>query len=83
MTKPSPTQQQVIDKLTETGKWLYRFGGGFWTWDGCPIDERGVPTWYVTIQTVRAMETKGLLERSWFYVEEWKDHRHLASGVSK
>lgn len=80
MAKLSPTQQKVIDTLTFTGKHLERLPGGFWTWAGCPQDARGVPTWWVTWQTVRAMETRGLLKRDWFYVEDWKDHRSLVTG---
>lgn len=71
------TQQQVIAKLAETGSFLQRVEGGFWSYDGCGTDARGVPNWWVTWQTVRAMERKGLLVRSWYYVEDWKDHRHL------
>lgn len=73
----SPTQQQVIEKLGETRSFLYRVGGGFWTYDGCGISAAGIPEWWVSWQTVRSMERKGLLVRSWYYVEDWKDHRDL------
>jgi hypothetical protein len=59
----------------ETGSYLHRVEGGFWTYDGCGVNAAGIPNWWVSWQTVRAMERKGLLARSWFYVEEWKDHR--------
>lgn len=75
----SPTQQQVILKLGETGAFLYRLAGGFWTYDGCPVDAAGIPKWWVSWQTVRAMDRKGLLWRSRFYAEAWRDHRELGS----
>ena len=75
--KPSPTQQAVIDTLTLVGRALVRVDGGFWTWDGCPVNEAGHPTWWVPVQTMRAMEVRGWLQRDWYYVEEWKDHRSL------
>jgi hypothetical protein len=71
----SQTQQGVVAKLGETGSYLHRVEGGFWTYDGCGVNAAGIPNWWVSWQTVRAMERKGLLARSWFYVEEWKDHR--------
>lgn len=74
----SATQLQVIVKLAETGSFMVRLEGGFWTYDGCGTDVRGVPNWWVNIQTIRAMEKKRLLVRDWFYTEEWKDHRSLA-----
>lgn len=78
VAKLSPTQQDVIEKLILTGAALCRVPGGFWTWDGCPVNAAGHPAWWVTIQTVRAMEKNRMLKRDWFYVEEWKDHRSLA-----
>lgn len=77
----TPTQLQVIAKLGETGSFLVRVDGGFWTYDGCGCNAAGHPNWWVTVQTVRAMERKGLLQRDGFYVEEWKDHRSLANRV--
>jgi len=79
----SPTQLQVIAKLGETGSFLVRVQGGFWTYDGCGLNGAGHPNWWVTWQTVRAMETKGLLVRSWFYTEAWKDHRHLPTAADR
>lgn len=70
-------QQQVISKLCETQSFLVRLPGGFWTYDGCGVNAAGIPNWWAATATVWAMERKGLLVRSWFYVEDWKDHRHL------
>jgi hypothetical protein len=73
----SPTQLDVIGKLAETGSFLHYLHGGFWTYDGCGANAAGIPNWWVTSQTVQAMERKGLLVRDGFYVEAWKDHRSL------
>lgn len=73
----TPTQLQVIAKLAETGSFLVRLPGGFWTYDGCGISGGGIPNWWVGTATIRAMEKKGLLARDGFYVEDWKDHRSL------
>lgn len=81
MANPSKTQQQVIDKLTETGSHLVRLHGGFWTYDGCGLNERGIPAWWISTGTVMAMERKGLLVRTGFYVEDWKDHRALPTAA--
>lgn len=80
--KVTPTQQEVIAKLGETGKALTRVSGGFWTYDGCGIGAAGIPNWWVTLQTVRAMEKKGLLVRTGYYVEDWKDDRALPGRIS-
>lgn len=73
----SVTQQGVIAKLGETRSFLHRLPGGFWTYDGCGVNAAGAPAWWVTWATVRAMERRGLLVRSWFYTDDWKDHRHI------
>lgn len=78
MAELSKTQQQVLRKLQDHAPAvLVRRPGGFWTWDGCPADVRGVPAWWVTVQTVRALERLGVLERTNRYQEEWLDSRQL------
>lgn len=73
----SKTQLQVLRKLQEHAPAaLVRRAGGFWTWDGCPSDVRGVPAWWVTVQTVRAMERQGVLQRA-NRLPEWCDDRIL------
>lgn len=78
----SSTQLEVILKLTAPGASgvLERRQGGFWTEQGVGSDERGVPIWYVTSQTVQAMERHGLLRRLYRYPEEWRDDRELTEA---
>lgn len=82
MTAPSPTQLEVILALTEPGSpgVLERRRGGFWTTPGAPLNERGAPVWYVTVQTVEAMEKHGLLRRMHRYPEAWRDDRELTEA---
>jgi len=80
MTKLSPTQQEVLDRMKESGAPMIRLPGGFWTYQGCLTrlsQGYDVPEWHVSVQTIRAMEKKGLLVRSNLLVEEWKDPRVL------
>lgn len=77
---PTATQQQVIDKLKEHPAHLVRLPGGFWTFDGCQVNQAGIPAWWVTWQTVRAMDRKGLLTRVHVHADAWKDHRALTEG---
>lgn len=73
--KLSGIQQNVLVVLAEhPGVPLVRRDGGFWTWQGCP-EQNGVPAWFVTVQTVRAMERAGVLRRSGRYRAEWQDDR--------
>lgn len=78
--KLSPTQQGVLDTLTEQHQSrLIRVQGGFWTYPTCPRKGDGtIPTWWVDVRTVRAMEKAGLLVRVNEFVEEWRDTRALA-----
>ncbi len=73
----SPIQRQVIEKLYETRSSMIRLPGGFWTYDGCGVNAAGIPMWFVQTATVMAMDRAGLLVRSEFYVESWRDHRTL------
>lgn len=79
VTKLSPTQQAVIARLREepTGQ-LRRIPGGFWTTPSTPRNARGVPEWWVYVQTVHALEKLGWLVRQWEYQEEWRDTRIAA-----
>ena len=82
--KLSAVQQEVIDKMKATGSLLYRWPGGFWTTkDRLPRVFLGPnpPSWYVTIGTVRALERKGLLCRTYVYEQEWEDIRQLKEGT--
>lgn len=75
----SKTQAGVVSKLAEQqGRRLVRVPGGFWTVADVAVPPYGVPTWWVTIQTVRALEKKGVLVRTNEFPEEWRDTRVLA-----
>lgn len=82
--KLSEFQRHVVQKLTEhPGEPLVRLAGGFWTWQSCHVDERGVPDWSVTVQTVRAMEQAGVLRRAGRYAADWQDDRELVPRVQR
>ena len=78
--KLSKTQQQVVDTLRRTGAPLVRVPGGFWTYQGCPVSRPGIPEWWVSVPTVRALERLGVLERTNQFPEEWRDSRKLAEN---
>lgn len=80
----SPTQQKVLDTLAAAGaSRLVRRPGGFWTYPAClNKGKTDVPLWYVTVNTVRALEHKGYLERTFDYPEEWRDTRRLKCPAS-
>lgn len=80
VAKTSKTQQGVIDKLRETHAVLVRVPGGFWTFDRCDVNAAGIPAWWVTWQTVRAMERQGLLQRTGRFTESWRDDRALVES---
>lgn len=63
--EPSPIQLDVLKRIVASGdvELEYR-AGGYWTLVGCPErGEGGAPEWFVTWQTVRAMESRGWLAR--------------------
>ena len=84
---PSEVQLETLRRMAASpDKAIHRWPGGFWTTSdtpGLPLfrgtkEERGrndVPEWYVSIQTIRAMERQGLIIRNYTYHEEWKDTR--------
>lgn len=76
--KLSPSQEEVVRRLRESGQDLVRVLGGFWTLRALGEPFQGVPAWYVTTNTVKAMERRGLLERTSEYPEYWRDSRRLA-----
>jgi len=72
----SPTQALTIERMRAGGE-LARVAGGFWCTADTARDYRGVPVWSVNIQTVRALERLGLVERCNRFPEDWKDSRRL------
>ncbi len=84
--KLSPTQQETVDKMKAHGGKLVRLLGGFWTYPGCSSRASGftgaeIPDWYTSTPTVKALEKKGVIERTHEYPEEWKDVRKLKEGA--
>ena len=60
--KLSPTMQEALNVARVNGGRLERLPGGFWTYPGCPCDERAVPNWYVSAHTVKALLARGYVE---------------------
>ena len=77
MEKLSAKQSEVIGALAG-GATLVRVQGGFWTASDRSINAAGIPEWWVTAHTVRALERLGLLRRAYRFTEEWRDDRVLA-----
>lgn len=72
----SPTMQEALNVARLNGGRLTRLPGGFWTYPGCPCDERrmmgfhytseAVPNWYVSALTVKALVARGYVEADEF-----------------
>jgi hypothetical protein len=90
MPAVSLAQLEVIEKLTEPGSdgVLVRWDGGFWAPTGTPWqwqkdighEAYRLPQWSTTVQTVRAMERKGLLRRLYHHPEDWRDPRQITDA---
>lgn len=90
MPAVSLAQLEVIEKLTEPGSdgVLVRWDGGFWAPPGTPWqwqkdighEAYRLPQWSTTVQTVRAMERKGLLRRLYHHPEDWRDPRQITAA---
>jgi hypothetical protein len=52
-------QVEALARLRDLGA-LVRHPGGFWTYEGCGM-KGGVPTWFVGIRVIRALEARGLI----------------------
>lgn len=81
--RPSLTQAEALRRMAAANAPLARQPGGFWTLkEASPSPWTPRPgglerSWYIDIQTVRAMERKGLVERTNVWPEEWRDERQL------
>lgn len=61
--KLSKTQQESVAYIRAHGGLIERRMGGFWTTPDTPIgSERNLDTWSIGINTVRALERKGILK---------------------
>lgn len=64
MTALSDTQREALALAADHGGTLVRLPGGFWTWDGCPVESRpwgDVPTEWARTNTVKALVKRGAL----------------------
>jgi hypothetical protein len=81
--KPSPEQIETLRAMAEhsTGR-IERVPGGWWAIPGYSmVDRLGVGSspsgWSTAVQTIRALERRGWVQRAHRYTEEWKDDREL------
>jgi hypothetical protein len=58
--KLSRQMRKAVDKARDHGGLLIRRPGGYWTYENCP-GEKGVPEWYITLPTVRALVDRGVM----------------------
>lgn len=83
----SATQQRVLDEMVASRRPLVRWPGGFWVLQGTEAEHRpgfNVPVpvgWFVTVQTVRAMERQGLLVRTHEFPERVAGHPHSGPEI--
>jgi hypothetical protein len=81
--KVTVEQAEVLRRLSTGAGRLIRIHGGFWTTPEMPMKpdrKEKVPQWWTSVQTVRAMERKGWLDRANRLPEEWKDDRVLTEA---
>jgi len=92
--KPSETQLAALQRMAAGDGTIHREKGGFWItgdiiigWDtmGLPKfkgEEEGYlnPRPWVDVRTVRAMETRGWVERTNTFPEEWRDVRRITDA---
>ena len=71
------TQQELINRMQDSGEAVTHQRGGFWSLPSVVRNARGIPEFWVPTRTVRALEARGLLERTGEFAEEWRDSRRL------
>lgn len=79
-TVPTDTQLQVLLRAVKENAPLERRAGGFWTTSGTPAKDDhslDVPLWWVSVQTIQAMEKRGWLRRTNRFPESWRDDREV------
>lgn len=79
----TPKMLEALVRMREHGERIERRPGGFW----CPPDtkpegaqvgtKRPAPEWWCPVNTVAALERRGLVERANKHREAWKDDRIL------
>jgi hypothetical protein len=80
---PSPEQAEVLRRLVlDKQHRLFTMRGGFWTTHSTELRDFDpkVPVWHTGVLTVRAMEKKGWLKRTFVHPEGWRDERELTEA---
>ena len=77
MKKPSASQLVALEKMAASSGRIFRLPGGFWSVEGVSLNERKVPSWYASTNTVMSMQRAGLVQRAMAFPEDWKDDRIL------
>ncbi len=57
----SSTMLVTLREIAHRGGEVVCLKGGFWTYPLVAMNERGVPVWYVSTNTIRALSSRGLL----------------------
>lgn len=79
-TTLSAVQIETLRRMRDANGSIYRMPGGFWVVLSRVVDERGVPDWWTTIATVRALEARGLVVRDDDDQREWCADRALTAN---
>lgn len=58
----SATQRGVVEMMQKHKEPIRRFPGGFWSFASIKINPRGVPAWYASTQTIRALLKAEVIE---------------------
>ncbi len=78
----TPFQRKILKEMLSSSGHIFRTPGGFWVTDPSrnvetePLVDNVRRTW-CDVQTVRALERRGLIERVNQFPEEWRDTRKL------
>ena len=74
--KLTAVQEKALHHIRSHGGRIVRYSGGFWSLPQIP-GELSLLEWWIDIRTVRSMEAKGILKRTYEREEEWADPRIL------
>lgn len=80
--KLSGHQADFVSHVKANGGKIVRKPGGFWHAEGSKMDAKGIPEKWTQIQTIRALEAKGVIERTHEFPEEWKDSRRVVKSAT-
>jgi hypothetical protein len=79
MARPTKTQVDTLQRMVDGSGNLYWVRGGYWVaTTAYTTDTFGKPDVpYTPTTTVRAMESRGWVQRIWQFPEEWRDTRSI------